>query len=337
VIKYLHHLCMLNGVSGGENSVRDYIISQIGGKCDVSVDVLGNIIAFKKGEQTAKQKLMIAAHMDEVGFIVTSVKGDGTLLFENVGGIEPCAALGKRVQVNGLTGVIGSNPIHKLSKEEREKLPKFADMHIDIGASNKAEAEKYVKLGDYACFEPNFADFSDGKIIAKSLDDRAGCAVLMSLIDDAIPYDAYFVFTVQEELGFRGAKTAAYAVNPDIAFVVEATTAADINGVSDEKRVCLLNEGAAVSFMDKRTVYDKGLYNMTFDAARENNIKCQTKTAIAGGNDSGAIHISRNGVRTLAVSLPCRYLHSPSCVISKNDLTSAFDLIKLMIRKVNEL
>lgn len=336
MIKTLKELCLLNGISGDESCVREYIIEKIRDKCDYSVDNLGNITAFRKGKKTPEKKLMIAAHMDEVGLIVTSVRSDGTLTFETVGGIDSAVIIGKRVKIgkNGLSGVVGSKAIHKLSAEEREKAPKISDLYIDFGAADKAEAEKYVSVGECVYFDSEFMEFGNNRIKSKAIDDRAGCALMLRLIEEEPEYDTFFVFNVQEEIGLRGSTVSAFSLQPDIAIVLEATTAADIDGADGAAKVCTINGGPVVSFMDRSTMYDKELYKTAFETAKENGIKCQTKSMIAGGNDSGAIHISGKGVRTIAVSLPCRYLHSPSCVISKHDFDDAYRLVKLMMKRV---
>lgn len=336
MIKTLKELCLLNGISGDESCVREYIIEKIRDKCDYSVDNLGNITAFRKGKKTPEKKLMIAAHMDEVGMIVTSVRSDGTLTFETVGGIDSAVIIGKRVKIgkNGLSGVVGSKAIHKLSAEEREKAPKISDLYIDFGAADKAEAEKYVSAGECVYFDSEFMEFGNNRIKSKAIDDRAGCALMLRLIEEEPEYDTFFVFNVQEEIGLRGSTVSAFSLQPDIAIVLEATTAADIDGADGAAKVCTINGGPVVSFMDRSTMYDKELYKTAFEIAKENGIKCQTKSMIAGGNDSGAIHISGKGVRTIAVSLPCRYLHSPSCVISKYDFDDAYRLVKLMMKRV---
>lgn len=336
MIKTLKELCLLNGISGDESCVREYIIEKIRDKCDYSVDNLGNITAFRKGKKTPEKKLMIAAHMDEVGMIVTSVRSDGTLTFETVGGIDLAVIIGKRVKIgkNGLSGVVGSKAIHKLSAEEREKAPKISDLYIDFGAADKAEAEKYVSAGECVYFDSEFMEFGNNRIKSKAIDDRAGCALMLRLIEEEPEYDTFFVFNVQEEIGLRGSTVSAFSLQPDIAIVLEATTAADIDGADGAAKVCTINDGPVVSFMDRSTMYDKELYKTAFETAKENEIKCQTKSMIAGGNDSGAIHISGKGVRTIAVSLPCRYLHSPSCVISKQDFDDAYRLVKLMMKRV---
>ncbi len=337
MLEHLEKLCTLNGISGDETAVREYICSQIEGKCEYHIDNLGNVIAFKKGRKIPSKKILLDAHMDEVGFIVTNIKSDGTLSFSTVGGIDVAVITGRHVKVgkDRINGVIGSKAVHNLSADEKNTMPSVSRLYIDIGANDREDAEKYVKIGDSVCFDSEYIKFGDNKIKCKAVDDRAGCAILLDLIDSELEYDTYFSFSVQEEVGLRGAKTASFSVNPDFAIIVETTTAADINGVSGEKRVCELGKGAVVSFMDRSTVYDRELYSLAFDTAKENNILCQTKTMIAGGNNSGAVHLSRDGVRTLAVSVPCRYLHSPSCVADYSDIEACENLIKAVIPRIH--
>ena len=327
----LKELCLTDSVSGDENAVRELIISRIKDVCEYRVDNLGSIICFKKGRKAPEKKLMICAHMDEVGFMVTYIRSDGTLSFSNVGGIDPSVVIGRQVRVgkSRISGVIGSTAVHNLSKEQREKAPKTDSLYIDIGAADKAEAEKYVSLGDCAYFDSEFTELGERRIKAKAIDDRAGCAIMIKLMQEKPDYDTYFVFNVQEEIGLRGSAVSSFSVAPDFAIVLEATTAADIDGVTGEKRVCELGRGPVVSFMDRRTIYDKELYKLAFDLAT-----CQTKTMIAGGNDAGAIHISGKGVRTISVSVPCRYLHSPSSVIDMSDLISSYKLVKNLSKRI---
>lgn len=335
----LKELCLTNGISGDEKAVRELIIGKIMDHCQYQTDNLGNLICFKKGKKTPDKKLMICAHMDEVGLIITAVREDDTLLFGTVGGIDPSVIIGRQVIVgkNHLTGVVGSTAVHNLSKEQREKAPETDSMYIDIGAVDREDAEKYVSPGDCVYFRSDFTDLGDKRLKAKALDDRAGCAMMIEMIRSDLEYDTYFVFNVQEEIGLRGSRVSAFSVAPDYAIVLEATTAADIDGVSGEKTVCRLGGGPVVSFMDRSTVYDKELYKLAFQTAAENNIPCQTKSMIAGGNDAGSIHLSRGGVRTIAVSVPCRYLHSPSCVIQWSDFEDSLSLVKKLAQRIYEL
>ena len=327
-LKLLERLCTARGISGSEDAVRTLILNEIKSYAtSVEVTALGNIIAFKEGAKRPKTRLMLNAHMDEVGLILTHIMDDGLIKFATVGGIDRRVLCGKAVTIgDGISGVIGAKPIHLLEEDEKEKSVPIKDLYIDIGAKDKAEAEQYVTPGDAVCFDSVF-DTAHGMIKSRALDDRAGCAILIGMIQSELEYDMTFVFAVQEEIGLRGSKTAAYIVEPQAAIVVESTTAADIAGVDKENQVCKVGSGAVISFMDRRTIYDKEYYQMAFRAAVKAGVKCQAKQAVAGGNDAGAIHVSRGGVRTIAVSLPCRYLHSAVGMIAQEDFTSAQKLI----------
>lgn len=335
MLETLKDLCEINGTSGREENVREYIINRIDEKCDWQIDSMGNILAFKKGKNAAKNKVMLSAHMDEVGFIVTYITDDGYLKFATVGGIDSKVIVGRAVTVGeqGVSGVIGIKPIHMTSADEKGKAPDVKDMYIDIGASSRQEAEKFVEIGDAAYFISDFEQFGSDKIKAKAIDDRFGCTVMLKMIESELEYDAWFAFLVQEEVGLRGAAPAAYTIKPDYAIVLEATTAADVSGVSGADCVCRLGDGAVVSFMDRSTVYNRDLFKGAFRIANEKSIKCQTKTAVAGGNDAGAIHKSNGGIYTITISLPCRYIHSATSVADKNDMTACSELAKALFEE----
>ncbi len=327
MLENLKRLCNLDAPSGNEGTVREFIIGEIAPFCEYKIDNLGNIIAFKKGKKTPSRRIMLDAHTDEVGLIITNITADGFLKFSVVGGIDVSALLQRKVLINGeVNGVISCRPVHLLSSEQKKKLPSADSLYIDIGATTKEEAEGYVSLGDTAVICGEFLSQGE-RIISKALDDRAGCAVLIDLIKSYDEYDFYATFTAQEEVGLRGARVATYTVNPDCAIVLESTTAADISGVEQAKQVCKLGFGPAVSFMDKATLYDKAFY----EAALSADIPCQVKTQVAGGNNSGAVHLSREGVRTIAISLPTRYLHTSSTVANVSDLKNMRKLAEYML------
>lgn len=330
MFEILKKLTSLDGVSGMETSVRDAVIAEIDGFCEWETDNLGNIIAFKKGKNRATQKLMVDAHLDEVGLIITDILENGFLKFKTVGSINTEALLSRRVRINGeVVGVIGAKPIHLLKKDVATKLPDANGLYIDIGLSNKGEADGVVSVGDRALLLGDYYETED-KILSKALDDRIGCAILIELLKKDSEYDFYATFTVQEELGLRGARTAAFKVDPQSAIMLEGTTAADIAGVADENKVCVLGEGAAVSFMDRATVYDRKYY----DIALKSGVACQAKRAVAGGNNSGAVHLNREGVRSLAISVPCRYIHTAASVADKRDIKAAYQLAVYMINGI---
>lgn len=326
----LRDLCLIDGISGDEKKVRDYIISRIEGKCEYKIDPIGNLLAFKKGKNTPANKIMISAHMDEVGFIVTYICDNGFLKFTNVGGVDPKVAVGRTVRVGNTAGVIGNKVLHLTKGDEEKTVPSLDKLYIDIGATNKEEAEKLVSIGTPVYFESDFVSFGQNKIKAKAIDDRFGCAIMIKLIESELEFDCNFAFLVQEEVGCRGAGPAVFTIRPDYAIVLEATTASDIAFVSKENSVCCQGDGAVVSFMDRSTVYDIELFRNAFDVAKEKNIKIQPKTTVAGGNDAGTIHKSCEGVRTIAISLPCRYIHSATCVGDIRDMDECYKLAKAL-------
>lgn len=338
MLKDLERLCSLPGVSGREEQVRDYILDSISGLADeITITPTGSVIAFKKGKEQPKKRIMLSAHMDEVGLIITRICDDGLLKFATVGGIDPRVIYGRTVLVGEerIPGVIGVVPVHLCSEDEKSRVPKADSMTIDIGAKDAAEARAHVCPGDVCVFDTLFEKFGDGLIKSKALDDRAGCAVLLELMRREYDYDVFFCFVTMEEVGLRGSGAAAYAVDPDVAIVIESTTAADIGGVDDDSQVCRVRSGAVVGFMDRSTIYDRGLFDLAFELGREKGIKVQVKEAVAGGNDSGAIHRSRAGVRTLAISLPCRYLHAPASVIAESDLEAVCSLAGELINRLH--
>lgn len=327
----LKRLCSLPAVSGREDALRELIISKVSGHAECKTDRNGNLICFKKGRKPAVKKIMVDAHMDEVGIIAAGIREDGFIKFQTVGGISPAVSVGRRVVFeNGTVGTVGIKPVHLCSEEEKKKYPDTDSLYIDIGAASKSEAEALISIGDTAVYEGDFKETGGSTVISRAIDDRAGVAVLIRLLCEEAEYDFTATFTVQEEVGCRGAKTAAYSVDPDGAIVLEATTAADLHGVEEERRVCVLGHGPAVSFMDRSTLYDRRLY----EAALSSGVRCQPKAAVAGGNNSGAIHLSRGGVPTLAISVPCRYIHSPSCVADAEDIEGMYELAKKMLAKM---
>ncbi len=323
----LKKLCSIPAVSGREESLRDFIISQIDGFAEYETDKNGNLICFKKGKKAAVKKVMADAHMDEVGIIASFITADGFIKFQTVGGIDTAVMLGKRVVFeNGVVGVIGMKPVHLLSGDEKNAMPKSDSLCVDIGASSKEDAERLISVGCAAVFESVSTDMGEN-LLARAIDDRAGVAVLIKLLQSEAEYDFYATFTVQEEVGLRGAITAAFTVSPDAAVILEATTASDLYGVSEDKKVCRLGDGPAISFMDRSTLYNKQL----FDFANSLPLKHQVKEYVSGGNNAGAVHLSKSGVPTITVSLPTRYIHSPSCVANINDLEDMYKFSEKLI------
>ncbi|MDR2664654.1 MAG: M42 family peptidase [Oscillospiraceae bacterium] len=332
----LKTLCGASGVSGDEGEVRDEIRRRAGALADgISQDALGNLIVTKRGARRAASKLMLCAHMDEVGVIVTHITDDGFLKFAFSGGVDRRVALGKRVFFGKrrVPGIVGVKPYHMLDGAERGKVPQLGSLCIDIGARSRGEAEKLVSLGDTGAFDARVFEFGDGYIKAKAIDDRFGCAVMLKLLEDT-PVDCTFVFTVQEEVGARGAATAAFAVQPEIALVLEATTAADLPGVPEGGRVCSLGGGAVCPFMDGGAIYDRELWALIKGIALRGGIPWQTKTYVSGGTDAQAVSRAGRGARVAALAAPVRNLHSPACVAKISDMEAVLTLARAFLEEM---
>lgn len=282
--------------------------------------------------------LMLAAHMDEIGLMVTYVSDDGFLSIAALGGVDAAILPGMRVDVHAeggtLRGVVGRKPIHLIDADERKSVTPLDKLVIDLGMTGKAVKRK-VKVGDSITVAAGFERFGRTMATSRAFDDKVGvfiaCRVMEKLADDP-DYAGNFVaaITVQEEIGTRGAAAVTDTVAPDYAIVLESTTASDLPDVSGYRQVCKTGGGAVVGFMDRGTVYDKSLYDLAFRLAKENDIPCQTKTMVAGGNDASAIHKAAGGVKTVAVSVPCRYIHSASCVAKKEDIDSVARLARVL-------
>ena len=344
MLETVKKLCSLSGVSGDEWEVRSYIAERVGKYADsVTVDNMGNIIAFKCGAVHTEKRLMLCAHMDEVGLIITSITEGGYLRFACAGGIDRRVLPGRRVYIgkNKVPGIIGTKDIHLVEPQNKRRVPEISSLYIDVGANCADEAKNVAKVGDTAAFPPDEFELGEfelgsGFLKAKAIDDRVGCAVLLKLIELELPIDCYFVFTVQEEVGTRGAGPAAFAVRPDIALIVEGTTAADMPYVPDEKKICRPGAGVVIPFMDGGTIYNRGLFDLLKNIADENAIKWQTKTMIAGGTDASAVQRSISGVKTAGIACAIRNIHSPASVGNIDDFNGMFRLAKLFLERIGE-
>ncbi|MDR1117264.1 MAG: M42 family metallopeptidase [Oscillospiraceae bacterium] len=328
MLELLKKLCEIDGVSSFEENVREFIRKEAEPYADeIFEDVLGNLYVHGSGA-AAKRKLMFAAHMDEVGFIIKSITEDGYLKFAAVGGIDARVIIGKRVRVgvNRLPGVIGIKAVHLTKPEERKKTPEINELYIDVGAKDREAAGKLTAPGDYAAFDSGCVEFGDGMLKAKAIDDRIGCAVMLKLLKDGPRVDCWYVFTVQEEVGLRGAGPAAHRLAPETAIILEGTTAGDLPGTDEHRRVCAPGRGAVIPFMDGGTLYSPELYRELTGLAVEKGIAWQTKNVISGGTDAGAVQRSRGGVRSAAISAAVRYIHSPSSVACIRDFESIYSL-----------
>ena len=327
----LKELCALNGVSGNEGAVRDHIAARVKPYAEtIETDAMGNLLVFVRGKRAPKQKVMVAAHMDEVGIIVTGVTEEGYLKFDFVGGVDRRVVIGKRVGIGdkAIPGVIALKAVHLLEDGEGKKVPAVKSMHVDIGCRSKEEAEKLVSLGDTGAFDDHIVEFGNGFLRAKAIDDRVGCAVMIALIEEGLSVDCHFAFTVQEEVGCRGAAAAAFRIRPEIGLVLEGTTAADLPSQQGSEKGCIPGKGPVLPFMDGGSIYDRGLWKEMTALAEEKGIPWQTKTWISGGTDASVIQKTGTGARVAAISAAVRYIHSPSCVGNTEDFENMLRLAK---------
>ena len=339
-LELLEKLCLEFGPSGCEDSVADLIMAQIDESCDAYFkDRNGNLTAKVCGrglfyDKHSPKKIMLSAHMDEVGFMINEITDEGYLKFDTVGGIIARVLCGKNVVIstdNGkVKGIIASKAIHLQTPTEKTSVTPISDMYIDIGATSREDAEQYVGIGDCGVFDGDFVRFGkDGcKIKSKAIDNRIGCALLIEIMraiyssSRDIAYDVYFTFTCGEEVAISGAQIMAQTIMPDVAVVFESTAVSDIAGNGDATNVAIQGEGGVVTFMDKGTIYDRSLVDGVLNYAQNSGIKAQLKRYVAGGNDASHIHKSGKGVKTVAISAPTRYIHSQSCVVDVADYES---------------
>ena len=347
-LNLIRELSLAFGPSGCEDAVRDIIIEQIKGDCDAyTVDKAGNLIAVIRGrgldyDRENPRRIMLSAHMDEVGFMIRDITEEGYLKFGLVGGMDPRVLCGRHVIVGDkqkLHGVIASKAIHLQSAEERTKATPVKSMYIDIGAKDREEAKKYVSVGDYATFDSDFTTFGkDGCMMkGKALDDRAGCALLIEIMRNLhrepcnLPFDVCFAFTCCEEVGISGANVAAFGIEPDTAIILEATAVNDLPGAG-RNAVSKQGEGGTLTLADRGTIYDMGFIDFARQTAEQNGLKCQIKQTVTGGTDAAHIQRALTGVRVLGLSLPTRYIHSASNVARYEDFEQTRDLVIAMLR-----
>ena len=321
----LRRLSNIAGVSGGEGRVRAFIKEAVKPFApDTHTDAMGNLYVRKPGKG---RRIMVCAHMDEVGMMVRGVMENGLVAY-TASGIDSRVVVSKRVLIGDdrVPGVIGAKAIHLQSFADRERVLTHKELFIDIGAKDKEDAEKYVKIGDYVSFDTEFTLFGDGLMKGKALDDRIGCAILIELLKNDYDCDFTAVFTVQEELGLRGAHAAAYNVKPELALILEGTTANDMPQSEGHQWVSRVGGGPAISFMDGGTVVRPEMFNALRETAEAAGIPWQMRQGTRGGTDGGIIHKSGVGAITGGISVPCRYIHSPCSVASVSDYENALKL-----------
>ncbi|MBX6352876.1 MAG: M42 family metallopeptidase [Thermoflavifilum sp.] len=326
------------GPSGFEDEIRDVIRTHATRYADhIFTDSLGSLYCEVHGANTGP-RVMLDAHMDEVGLMIVRVDGDGLLRFRAIGGIDPRVLLSKPVRVgpHRVWGVIGWKPVHFTPRAERSKVPGIEDLYIDIGARDDREARQVVQPGDVAVFATAFEPFGDGCAKAKSFDDRVGCAVLLEVLKARPLLPITAVFTVQEEIGLRGAEVAAKRVKPDIAIALEGTVCYDVAGTPSYGEGTKLGGGPAFTVYDSRTVADRRFLDFMIRVAEKHHIPYQLRRVKGGSNDFGAIQVSGRGVMGGSISVPVRYIHAPVQIISMDDYHATVRMVLALLQEIAE-
>ncbi len=339
----LEQLSNAFGPSGHEDEVRRLLARALRDRVDdLQVDALGNLIAFKRGTgPEPRLKVMVDAHTDEVGLMITRIEKDGTLGFRALGGMDDRLLMAKRVIVgrDRLSGVILAPPIHLTKPEQRKQVIKREQLVIDIGATSREQAREMVGIGDYAVFATRFDLLTDDGwrvVKGKAFDDRAGCAAAAALAEESYAVDLYLSFSAQEEVGLRGAGVAAFRIQPDLAFALEGTICDDAPKKKDVSPTTEMGKGPAITLMDRTFIADRRLVRLLMDTAQAQDLPYQFKQPGVGGTDAGAIHRSRTGVPSVTVAVPCRYIHAPVGLLSLQDFDNLVALMKATLHALPE-
>ena len=317
------------GPSGREQQIARVIRDEVKDHVDETyTDNMGNLYAVKKGTGA---KIMVAAHMDEIGVIVTYIEKEGFLRFSNVGGVSPYVLVGQRLTFgNGVIGTVGMEKLEDIKKLSLDKL------YLDVGAKDKEEAEKKVKIGDVATYHRELVLAGD-RVIGKAMDNRAGCAVLIKAMQELgeTNNEIYAVFTSQEEVGLRGSRTSSYRINPDIGLAIDVTLVGDTPEAST--MAVSLGKGPAIKVKDASVICHPRLKELLTELAEKNNIPYQFEVLLAGGTDAGAIHLTREGIPSGVISVPCRYVHTPGEMVDLDDMENAVKLLKLFLARAMDM
>lgn len=326
----LEELTQVWGVSGSEDKVSDLLISKCANHVDeVRVDALGNLIMVKRGNGINKKKIMCAAHMDEVGLCAIAVTDDGFIKVKQMGGVSAAVSYMNRIKFKN--GAIGT--LAKTEKIAESKLTGLDQLYVDIGASSREEANRYVSIGEPATFVGDYVKLAGRNVMSKAFDDRAACYIMARAIQNmGTPYhDVYFVFTVQEEVGLRGATVAAESIHPDLGIAIDITGSFDVP--ADSLGNAVNGGGAAIKSNDASVICDEKLVRAMVECAQKNNIKYQMDVLANGGTDAGAINRSGRGVKTVGISIPTRYGHTPNSIINLDDVDACIQLLKNYIQE----
>ncbi len=340
-VELLKTICELPGAPGFEKKIRDYVLEQVSPLVDaVQIDNLGNIIAIKRGSRNPENKrVMVAAHIDEIGFIVTHIDDNGFLKFHSLGGFDPKTLTSQRVIVHGkkdLIGVMGSKPIHVMSTEEKNKLPKLTDYFIDLGMP-KEEVEKYIEIGNPITRERELIEMG-ACVNCKSIDNRVAVFILLEALREleSPAYDVYATFTVQEEVGLRGANVSAHLINPDFGIALDTTIAYDVPGASPHEKITELGKGTAIKIMDASTICDYRMVTFMKSIADKHAIKWQPEILTAGGTDTAGVQrMGKQGSIAGAISIPTRHLHQVIEMAHKEDIQGSINLLKACLENLD--
>jgi putative aminopeptidase FrvX len=331
------------GVAGREAEVRDFMIKLLKPHVDeICVDKLENVIAVKKGKKTAP-KIMLAAHMDEVGLMVKTISKDGFLQFAKMGGIDDRILLAQKVIVytekGALPGIVGSKPPHIQKEEERKKIVTYDELFLDVGAESREDAAKMgIKVGDVIGFDVKYTRIGKDTVIGKAFDDRVGCAVMIETLKLLAKTDCtiYAVGTVQEEVGLRGAATAAFGVDPDVGIALDVTIAGDVPGVREFDTTVKMGKGPTLTVSDSGLITHPKVLRLLLDSAEENKIAYQVEAGLLGSTDAARISLTRQGVPSGTISVPTRYIHSPVGMLNLKDAENSAKLAAAAIQKIQK-
>ncbi len=347
LVENLEKLSNAYGVAGREDEVRELLRQMLSPHVDeVKEDKMGNLVGIIRGK-SEHPKIMVAAHMDEVGLLVKNITREGFLQFAKIGGIDDRILIAREVVVltdRGLVkGVIGSKPPHILKEEERKKVIEASDLFIDVGASSKEEVEQMgIKVGDFVAFDLKFWRLKEDVVVGKAFDDRAGCAALVEVAKalweqkEKLRSTVYLVGTIQEEVGLRGAATATYSIYPDVGLAIDTAIAGDVPGVKEAEAPIKLGKGPALTVADAGLITSPKLLRVLIEAAEESKIPYQLESGTAGTTDAARMAITREGVLSSVIAIPTRYIHSPASILKLSDLENAVRLTLAAIEKIQQ-
>ena len=334
-MELLKHLCDLPGIPGREERVRAFIEARLESVVDeLRTDALGNLIALKKGSGPDPKRVMIVAHMDEIGFYVKHIDDKGFVRVHNVGGFDVRQLLSKQVTLSpstgeDLSGVLTANvkPPHTVKKTDGPSIPSVGELFVDLGMSAE-DVQQRVRIGDMVTLKPSFQDLGDA-VSSKAVDDRVGCWALIRTLErlQTPEHDVYGVFSVQEEVGLRGATASAYSLEPDIGVALDVTLAMDIPGAEPANYITELGEGVGIKILDSSAISTRWLVDEFIGVAEREEIRYQLEVLTGGGTDAASVQRSRAGVPSITLSVPCRYIHTTSEMIAKADAEATVDLL----------